>query len=591
MPRWDVGELPEPPRFTWKNLPQFIGPGLMMGGAAIGGGEWLMGPIVTARFGGGMLWLATLSVLAQVLYNIEISRYTLYTGEPIFNGKFRTLPGPLFWMSAYVLFDIGSIFPYLAANASTPLAAVWMGRIPGKADGELLRWLSIGIFLVGMLPLFFGGKILNSLKAIMSFKAFFVLGFLTLLAIGYSHRATWVEIICGFFQFGNLPVGKTTTENFLVKLFSGEALPMIDMETMPFLSAMVGIAGQGGLSNAPLSNYTRDQGWGMGKHVGAIPSLVGGYDIQLSHVGRVFLISRESLARWKRWYQHILRDQLFVWMPACFIGLALPSMLSVEFLPRGIILKDDWATAGMTADAVRDRVGGSFGGICWLVILFCGFLVLAPTVCGTADGFIRRWVDVFWSASRRLRALGPEKIKNVYFSVLGLYVAFGVVFLIIGNPLALIKVATSIFNFALGISCWHVVAINTYLLPKELRPNWFIRIGLIVSGLFFWSMAIPAAVKTYQDLTRPAATVPPVQAAPQNVPAPPAGKEVPAQPATTPGEKKSARLRPTFLQGAERALFVNAPVAWPRAPVSSCGSFRAAPPRLVAPIATNRPRC
>ena len=32
----------------------------------------------------------------------------------------------------------------------------------------------------------------------------------------------------------------------------------------------------GGLTNVPISNYTRDQGWGMGKHVGAIPSIVGG---------------------------------------------------------------------------------------------------------------------------------------------------------------------------------------------------------------------------------------------------------------------------------------------------------------------------
>ena len=49
-------------------------------------------PLVTARYGGALMWLATISILAQGLYNIEISRYTLYTGEPIFTGKFRTLP-------------------------------------------------------------------------------------------------------------------------------------------------------------------------------------------------------------------------------------------------------------------------------------------------------------------------------------------------------------------------------------------------------------------------------------------------------------------------------------------------------------------
>src|SRR5688500_8151275 len=77
MPRWDTGELVDAPRFNWRNLAAMIGPGLVMGGSAIGGGEWLTGPLVTARFGGALLWLATLSILGQVLYNIEISRYTL----------------------------------------------------------------------------------------------------------------------------------------------------------------------------------------------------------------------------------------------------------------------------------------------------------------------------------------------------------------------------------------------------------------------------------------------------------------------------------------------------------------------------------
>ena len=91
MPQWNVGELIDAPKFKMSNWFAMLGPGLLMGGAAIGGGEWLVGPIVTAKYGGAMLWLATLSVLGQVIYNIEISRYTLYTGEPIFTGA---RPGP-----------------------------------------------------------------------------------------------------------------------------------------------------------------------------------------------------------------------------------------------------------------------------------------------------------------------------------------------------------------------------------------------------------------------------------------------------------------------------------------------------------------
>src|ERR671912_98798 len=134
MPPWSVGELPEAPRFTWRNWVGLIGPGLLMGGASIGGGEWLLGPSVTARYGAGLLWLATLSIVFQVFYNLEVSRYALYTGEPIFTGKFRTMPGPKFWVVAYLFLDLGSIFPYLAANAATPLLTAVLGHEPGAID-------------------------------------------------------------------------------------------------------------------------------------------------------------------------------------------------------------------------------------------------------------------------------------------------------------------------------------------------------------------------------------------------------------------------------------------------------------------------
>src|SRR6185436_18520590 len=84
MPRWDGGELPESPVFKMRNWTALIGPSMVMAAAAIGGGEWLTGPLVTAKYGGALLWLSTLSIVGQVFYNIEISRYTLYCGEPIF---------------------------------------------------------------------------------------------------------------------------------------------------------------------------------------------------------------------------------------------------------------------------------------------------------------------------------------------------------------------------------------------------------------------------------------------------------------------------------------------------------------------------
>ena len=502
MPTWETGELIDAPKFTSKNWFAMLGPGLVMGGAAIGGGEWLVGPKVTAVYGGALLWLATLSVLGQVVYNIEISRYTLYSGEPIFTGKFRTLPHPLFWLTAYLLFDFGSVFPYLAANAATPLATLIKGGVipnpeVSTADFVLMKVLAYMIFLGALVPLLFGGKIFNSLKVVMTFKIVVVFTFLMFLAVCYSNTDTWVEILTGFFKFGTVPIESplgtegikgANLDNVFVSLAEGRGLPEIDFTLIGFIAALAAIAGSGGLSNTPVSNYTRDQGWGMGHHVGAIPSVVGGHDIQLSHVGCVFEPNEQSLPRWRRWYKHVMRDQLAVWMPACFIGLALPAMLSVQFLPYGT-QTDNWSMAVMTAGGVQESVteasGAALGKFCWFMTILCGFLVLAPSMSTSADGIVRRWVDVFWTSSARLRRLEPKHIKTVYFRMLCGYAIFGLVMLSL-NPGDLIKYATMFFNIALGFSCWHALAINTTLLPRELRPNWFIRIALSLAGVFFF---------------------------------------------------------------------------------------------------------
>jgi hypothetical protein len=407
------------------------------------------------------------------------------------------------------MLDFGAIFPYLAASAATPLAML-LGKITDTQDiashAPLLKGLSIGIFLVSFLPMIFGGKIYNSLKAVMTFKLVVVLGFLMILAVGYSHLDTWIEIFSGFFKFGTVPVGETELDNLFVALWNGrtqEVISKIDLSTMAMLSALVAISGQGGLSNTPISNYTRDQGWGMGSHVGAIPSLVGGHNIQLSHVGTVFTVTEQSLPRWKRWYKHLMRDQLCVWMPACFIGLALPSMLSVEFMAKKTVLTGDqakWAASVMTAGAVGERVGGELGDAFRFMILFCGFLVLSTCMASTIDGFVRRWVDVFWTASKKLHALGPGKIKHVYFGVLVGYGLLGFTMLtVLPEPKKLIEVAGVIYNFALGFSSWHVAVLNTILLPRELRPHWLIRVGLGLVGFFFSSVGAIALFKLLSD--------------------------------------------------------------------------------------------
>jgi hypothetical protein len=583
MPPWDTGLLSDAPRFHWRKILSMLGPGLVMGGAAIGGGEWLAGPAVTAKYGGSLLWVAFLSILIQVLYNIEISRYTLYSGEPIFTGKFRLPPHPMFWLGLYLAFDWGSVAPYLAVNAAVPLETLMMGQVLDYETNANHWWMhkfvATGIYLLTLVPLIFGGKIYNSLKAVMSFKLVVVIGFLLVLSIFFSHPSSWLEIVSGFVKFGTVPVVKgedlngngqldlgedfdkdgvldvneflpvtldtnndgqpdayekdadgkeirfedvdgdgkpdgTNTENVFIELFTRGRLPEVDLSLIAFITGLAAIAGNGGLTNTPISNFTRDQGWGMGSHVGAIPSVVGGHGITLSHVGCVFEVNEESLPRWRRWYRHVVRDQLCVWLVACLIGVSLPSILSVEFLQRGTEASD-WNAAAMTAGGVRDAVtspppgvlatetglsrwlsGPTLGQWFWVGTLFCGFLVMFTSNITTMDGFVRRWVDVTWTASGSLRKLDTGAIGRVYFIVLCVYAVCGLSILwLVDKPGYVFKLSTTGYNLAFAFSAWHTVFVNSTLLPKPLRPHWLIRVGLILGGCCFFFMFVMAALK------------------------------------------------------------------------------------------------
>jgi hypothetical protein len=431
-----------------------------MVGANIGGGEWLFGPLVTAQYGGRVLWLATIAILVQVAYNLSVMRYTLYTGETIFVGFFRTWPGPTFWTAFYLLFEIGGVWPYLSSNAAVPLASVIMGRLPTAGDGEFVRALGYGIFLACFLPLIFGGKIYNALERLMAAKLVFVLGYLIFVAVFFVSPATWWEILSGLFKFGSLPE----------KDFSWATL-----------AAFAAVAGAGGITNTAFSNYARDKGWGMGAKVGAIPSAIGGRDIQLSHYGKVFDPDEETLPRWRRWLRVINRDQWLLWFPGCMLGMALPAMLSYEFI-RGITNVEGNAVAAMSAQAIAARHGQIF----WFLTLLCGFLIMAPTQVSQLDSIARRWTDVIWIGSSRMHKLDNHKVKYVYYTILAIYCVWGLIALrITPNPLVLAIATGVMWNFALGFSAIHTLWTLLVLMPKQLKPGLAQCLGLISCAIFY----------------------------------------------------------------------------------------------------------
>jgi Mn2+/Fe2+ NRAMP family transporter len=258
LPPWDVADLPDPPPRTWRNWTSLIGPGIVMMGIQIGGGEWLFGPEITARYGGGLMWIATIAIVLQVFYNVECGRYALYCGEPIMTGFMRTRPGPAFWMGVVLLLSVGALIPGLSTHAAAIIAALYLGRPPTFADSSLVTVLAYVCLAAVVLPVLVGGKVYNTLQAVMTAKVLFVLGFCVTIGVLFVSPANWWNVFSGFVRFGNVPVadgaGGETVANLFTYYRAHDAWPVVSLASIAVLGAFAGYAGGGGLSNSTYSN-------------------------------------------------------------------------------------------------------------------------------------------------------------------------------------------------------------------------------------------------------------------------------------------------------------------------------------------------
>lgn len=501
LPDWDVAELPEPQPLTWRHWTRFIGPGIVMMGIQIGGGEWLLGPEVTARYGGGLMWIATIAIVLQVFYNVECGRYALYCGEPVFTGFLRTRPGPRFWMGFILFLNLSALIPGLSTHGAAMAASLWLDRPPTQADSKLVTALAYVFLLAVALPVLVGGKVYNMLQAVMAAKVAVVLGFCLIVGVLFVSPANWWNVFSGFAKFGTLPTvveGRETTVNVVQNWMSGEPWPLIAMGNIAVLGAFAGYAGGGGLSNATYGNFVRDKGWGMGSAVGAIPSAIGGRNVTLSHIGKVFVINADNLRRWKGWWRYVLVDQIYVWAPGCFMGMALPALLSLQFAANSPLVgaKLDWAQSLITADGIRHAsiFSATAAKLMWIVTVFVGLMVMLPSQMSIVDDFSRRWTDMIWSGSRRVRdSLVGHQVGRIYYAILGAYVLWTVIaaylFSTYGTPKLMTLVIANLNNLTIGLTAFHLLWINVTLLPRELRPRWYQRAGLVACGVFYLSMA------------------------------------------------------------------------------------------------------
>jgi hypothetical protein len=457
LPRWDVADLPAPPPFSARNLFKVIGPGAIMAATSIGGGEWLVGPAAAVKYSSAIFLIATIGILLQVTFNLEAIRYTVYTGEPIFGGFMRLRPGPKFWAAVYSLlgfFQLG--WPALAGSAAATLLGAWLGRMPGAPDASTQSWIAVGLIVVIVLILSFGGTIERMLEYFAWTMLALVFLFLVVVNVAFVPFAHWWQTFTGFFRLDGLEG------------------PL----DWALLGALAGTAGSGGMGNLTVTNWVRDKGFGMGSLVGAIPSAVGGHAITLSHVGTVFPATPENLARWREWMRYVHADQLWVWGLFCFFGMFLNVNLATAIVPPGTDLQ------GLAAGAYQAEYLAKIWTGFWFLTLFNGFWILFKTQLGNTDILVRAVTDATWMASHRARR-SKFGIRAIYYGVLVAFSAWGVVALRSASPFELFKIVANMAGVIMAIAGVQIFLVNRRFLPPAVRPSFIREAGLLACVGFY----------------------------------------------------------------------------------------------------------
>jgi len=115
------------------------------------------------------------------------------------------------------------------------------------------------------------------------------------------------------------------------------------------LGALVAYSGAGGVANIVLSNWARDKGYGMSTHAGYIPGAVGGSKVSLAHSGFTFAASGDAMRRWRGWWRLVRVDQRGIFAIGAVLGMMLPALIYVAFLPPGTDIQGLGISAGLAS--------------------------------------------------------------------------------------------------------------------------------------------------------------------------------------------------------------------------------------------------
>jgi len=470
-PALPLDDLPTPeevfksPQLDWKNIIKYVlGPSMIALGVSIGSGEWLLGPLAFAKYGFmGVGWLITISAILQTLYNMEVARFTVATGEVPSVAFMRLPPGKALWVPlTLIIIYLGWVWGGWASSAGQSLYALIAGQAPNMKDAtqlETVRLIGIGLMVLSFIMYLFGKKIERTLEIFNTFAVWFVLAFVIIVAIAIVPLTEWGTALASAIIPASIPKGMDVT----------------------LLGAIIGYTGFGAGFNFMLINYYRDKGYGMGYKVGFIAGLIGGDKSEVKTSGVTFRENEKNTKLWNRWWRFLAMDQWGVFFIGAMLGMFIPSLMVAHLATSPGAAEA--SSANMPVYAATE-LGRLYGPWLFYVTLAVGAFTLFKTQATILEMLIRNTADAAYSMFPKMHEWTGGDMRKFYYPVaLAFVIVIGII-IHLALPTELLKISANMANFAAIIFPAAMIYLNSKL-PKPAKAPWWSTVALIINVLFF----------------------------------------------------------------------------------------------------------
>lgn len=448
------------PPATYRDLPEplpmkkVIGPSVLLLAGSIGSGEFVLWPYISTQSGLTLVWLATIGILTQYFLNMEITRYTLATGETAITGFTRQ------WRPWSWLFILMAVIPWMwpgwATGGSTALTYAL-----GLSAETVVPITIASLVLIGSI-LTVSPVVYQTVEKIQFLLVALIVLFMIFIVLGLLNGEAWMALVRGFTtdiptipeSFGKLPVA--------------------------LLLGAIAFSGAGGAMNLAQSNWVRDKGMGMGAHLPKITSPITGQPTTQAAIGYFFHRDEANMRRWRGWWQVANREQFLTFFTLGLFAIMLFMMLAYLYVGVGSTA-ENFDFVRLLGDNLNEQVGPWVGPVFWLT----GVVVLLSTNLTVLDMIGRIVADIAKTNWLRDSLVWTE--SRLYLLVVWLMIAFGSIILLSGvrQPLLLLVIASALNGLVMFVYSMLLIQLNRGMLPRAIGLGG-LRYGAILWAVLFY---------------------------------------------------------------------------------------------------------